>query len=104
MPQIAHVDSQLAELAKEKEKFEAAYKRDIYTLDEFEEKMKDLTVKVHTLNVSKAKLKAKLDETHSIEDQKRIVIEALERVRQEIEEAKKTRKMPDEIPFELSGR
>ena len=102
--QITYMDAQLAELVKEKEKFEAAYKRDIYSLDEFEEKMKDLSARTKTLTNSKAKLKAKLDETHSIEEQKRVVIEALTRVRKEIEEAKKDRKMPNDIPYDLKRK
>lgn len=36
--QIEFIEKQISELMVEREKFEAAYQRDIYTLDEFEEK------------------------------------------------------------------
>jgi hypothetical protein len=102
--QILYIDEQLVRLGKEKDKLEAAYQRDIYTLDEFEEKMKYLAGRTKTLTVSKAKLTAKLDATHSIQEQKRIVIEALSRVRKEIDEAKQNRRMPNDIPYDLKRK
>jgi len=102
--QIAFIDSQLAELAKEKGKFEAAYKRDIYTLDEFEEKMKDLRGRRESLEISRAKLQSRLDETHSIEEQRIIVIAALTRIRKEVDLARQQGRLPDEIPFDLKRR
>ncbi|MBI3361896.1 MAG: hypothetical protein HY023_12385 [Chloroflexi bacterium] len=102
--QLAFVDSQLADLVKEREKFEAAYQRDIYTLDEFEEKMRDIRGKVNVLEVSRAKIESKLAETHSIEDQKRVVLIALGKVRAEVEQAKGEKRQPNELPFELKRK
>ena len=99
--QIDYIDSQLADLGKEREKFEAAYNRDIYTLDEFEEKMKDLKGKFQALDASKGKLQAKLSETHSIEEQKKTVLLALQRLKKELDKAKRENRLPDDLPFEI---
>lgn len=58
--QLDYIERQLEELKKEQDKFETAYLRDIYTLNEFEEKMKDLRGKTHALEVSKSKVEANL--------------------------------------------
>lgn len=102
--QLGFLDAQLAELAKEKEKFEAAYKRDIYTLNEFEEKMKAMRGRANALDASRAKLRVKLTEMHSIEDQKEVVLAALAKVRTEVEKAKQEKRQPNEIPFDLKRR
>jgi site-specific DNA recombinase len=102
--QIDYIQKQLDGLAKEKAKFEAAYRRDIYTLDEFEEKMKDLRGRTHALELSQAKLEARLAETHSIEEQKRVVLTALAKIKAEVESAKQRSQPPDEIPYDLKRK
>lgn len=102
--QIAYLDKQLEELVKEKTKFEMAYQRDIYTLDEFEERMLDLRARATTIEISRAKLQAKLSETHSIEDKKRVVLSALARIRAEVDRARHQGRQPEEIPFELKRK
>ncbi len=102
--QIDYINSQLADLDKERSKYEAAYNRDIYTLDEFEEKMKDVRARVQTLELSRSKLQAKLSETHSIEEQTTVVLAALQRLREEVEKAKREQRLPDDIPFELKRK
>lgn len=91
-------------MVDEREKFEAAYYRDIYTLDEFEEKMKDLRAQKNKLEVSRAKLEAKISETHSIEEQKHVVLAALAKVRETVEQARKEGRQPNEIPFRLKRK
>jgi len=102
--QVDYINQQLSKLAKERTKYEAAYNRDIYTLDEFEEKMKDLQEKVQTLELARSKLQAKLSETNSIEEQKNVVLSVLKRIRQEVEDARKQQRLPQEIPFELKRK
>ena len=102
--QIDYINSQLAELAKERSKYEAAYQRDIYTLEEFEEKMKDIKSKVQVLEVSRSKLQAKLSESHSIEEQKQVVLAALQRLRVEVEKARQEQRLPNDIPFDLKRK
>lgn len=102
--QLDYIKKQLNELAIEKSKFEAAYNRDIYTLDEFEVKMKDIKGKKKTLDESKVKVEAKISETHSIEEKKKVVLKALEKIRQQVEKARKQKKLPDEIPYDLKRK
>jgi site-specific DNA recombinase len=102
--QLDYIAKRLDDLTVEKTKFEAAYQRDIYTLDEFEVKMKDLRGKMHALEVSKAKVEAMLAETHSIEEKKQIVLKALERIRKQVEKARSKKRLPQEIPFELKRK
>lgn len=102
--QLDYINRQMASLALEKSKFEAAYQRDIYTLDEFEVKMKDLRGKVQTLKLSSAKVESMLAETHSIEQKKEVVIKALEKIRAQVDKAKSEKRQPDEIPFELKRK
>jgi DNA repair exonuclease SbcCD ATPase subunit len=102
--QMGFVDAQISELLKERAKFEAAFQHDIYTLDEFAEKMKDVRARMQTLEFSKSKLQAKINETQSIEEQKKVVLAGLERIRQEIEQARQAGRTPNEIPFLLKRR
>lgn len=102
--QLDYIDRQLAGLAVEKTKYEAAYQRDIYTLDEFEVKMKDLRGKVKTMEVSRAKVEAMIAETHSIEQKKEVVIKALSKIREQVDKAKSEKRQPEEIPFELKRK
>ncbi len=102
--QIEFVDRQVAGLDKEKEKLEAAYNRDIYTLDEFSEKMKNLKARKKALIDSRKRLEERLAEIHNFEEQKKIVLAALTKVKQEIERAKEESRPSREIPFELKRR
>jgi site-specific DNA recombinase len=102
--QLAFIDKQLADIAKEREKFEVAFQRDIYTLDEFAEKMGDIRGKLKVLEISRAKLETKLAETHSIEDQKRVVLAALAKIKAEVDRASKDGQQPQEIPFDLKRK
>lgn len=102
--QIEYIEKQIKDLEKEKTKFEMAYQRDIYTLDEFEEKMKDLKGRFQALENSRSKLESKLQETHSIEEQKSVVLGALQRVRREVEKARQEQRLPNELPFELKRK
>ncbi len=102
--QMGFVDAQISDLAKERAKFEAAFQRDIYTLDEFAEKMKDVRARMQTLEFSKSKLQAKVNETKSLEEQKKVVLAGLERIRREIEQARQAGRTPNEIPFLLKRR
>jgi site-specific DNA recombinase len=102
--QLAFVNRQLTELTREKEKFEAAYQRDIYTLDEFEEKMNDIRFRKNSLEVSLSKIEAKIAETYSLEEQKQVVIEALSNLRERVEKARKNGQVPKELPLELKRK
>ena len=102
--QLDFIDSQLKTIAKEKQKYEAAYQRDIYTLDEFEERMQDVRQKENTLKLSQGKLEVKLVETRSIEEQKQVVLSALEKVQAHIQESLGRGEQPQEIPFELKRK
>lgn len=102
--QLAFIDNQLAKLAKEQEKFEAAYQRDIYTLDEFEEKMKDMRFKRNALEVSRSGVEAKLAESHSLEEQKKAVIRALEKLRSKVDATRQNGQTSPKIPFELKRK
>ena len=102
--QLDYIYKQLEGLEKEKTKFEAAYQRDIYSLDEFEEKMKDLRGKVKALEVSRAKVEAMLDEAYSIEQKKEVVLKALAKIRIQVDKARSEKRQPDEIPFELKRK
>jgi site-specific DNA recombinase len=102
--QLEFIDMQLGRLEKEKEKYEAAYERDIYTLDEFAEKMTNIRIRKEALEESKKKVEEKLTEIHDFEEKKRVVINALNKVKSEIENAKKEVRPSKEIPFELKRR
>lgn len=102
--QLAYISEQIKELDDEQEKFELAYERNIYSLDEFEEKMKNSRAQVAKLNKSHAAISAKLTETRSIEDKKRTVIRALASIRAQVEEAKANGQIPVEIPFDLKRK
>jgi len=102
--QLDYIDRQLEEIKKEKAKFEAAYQRDIYTLDEFEVKMKDLRGKARALEMSKAKVVSMLSETHSFEEKKEVVLTALGKIRTQVERARSEKRQPQEIPFELKRK
>lgn len=102
--QLDYINKQAEGLASEKAKFEAAYQRDIYTLDEFEEKMKDLRGRVKALDVSRTKVEAMLDEAYSIEQKKEVVIKALAKIRSRVDKARSEKRQPDEIPFELKRK
>ena len=102
--QLDYIDRQFENLATEKSKFEAAYQRDIYTLDEFEIKMKDLRGKAKTLEVSRAKVEGMLDESHTFEQKKEIVIKALAKIRAQVDQARAEKIQPQEIPFDLKRK
>jgi site-specific DNA recombinase len=102
--QLDYIDKQLEGLATEKAKYEAAYERDIYTLDEFEVKMKDIRGKVKTLVDSRAKVEDKLTQSFSIEKKKQIVIKALGKIRKQVDKARSEKRQPDEIPFDLKRK
>jgi len=102
--QLDFVDSQVARLEKEKGKLEAAYQRDIYTLDEFAEKMGNLRSRKKTLEESRKKIEEKLTEIHDLEEKKKIVVNALKRVKEEIENARIESRPAKDIPFELKRR
>jgi hypothetical protein len=102
--QLDYIDRRFEELAVEKAKFEAAYNRDIYTLDEFEIKMKDIKGKRQALDVSRSKVDAMLAETHSLEEKKQVVLKALGKIRSEVEKARMEKKIPQEIPFKLKRK
>ena len=89
---------------KRRAKYETAFQRDIYTLDAFAEKMKDVRARMQTLEFSKSKLQAKINETKFLEEQKKVVLAGLERIRQEIEQARQAGRTPNEIPFLLKRR
>lgn len=102
--QLDFIDTQLANLEKEKGKLEAAYQRDIYTLDEFAEKMGNLRSRKKTLEESRKKVEDKLTEIHDLEEKKKIVLDGLRRVKEEIENARKESRPAEDIPFELKRR
>ncbi len=102
--QLKYFDEEKTKIHKERDKLEVAYNRDIYTLDEFEEKMKDIKSRLQTLEVSKAKVQAKLAEFHSLDEQKEVVLSVLKRIRAEVERAKQEQRLPEEIPFELKRK
>lgn len=60
--QIDFIDEQLKNLMKERQKFEAAYQRDIYTLDEFEEKMLNIRQQYETFKKIQGNLPRKTRE------------------------------------------
>ena len=50
--------------------------------------MNDLREKVKVLEVNEAKLQAQMAERASIEEQKKVVLTALDRIKKEVEQAK----------------
>ena len=94
----------LSDIEKAKAKFEAAYERDIYTLDEFEEKMKSLRRESQSLDEDRARVLCEIDQAHTLEEQKEVVLTALERIRHEIDEARTASRQPDELPFAIKRR
>lgn len=102
--QLTFIDKQLAKLNKEQEKFEAAYQRDIYTLDEFGGKMNDLRFKRSALEISRSKIEARIAESHSLEEQKQVAIQALTKLRTRVSEVRQNGQVSQEIPFELKRK
>ena len=102
--QLSFIDRQLDGLKREQGKLETAYQKDIYTLDEFAEKMANLRSRRKSLEESRKRVEEKLTEIHDLEEKKEVVIGALKRVRTEIENAKKESRPSKEIPFELKRR
>lgn len=95
--QLDYVEKELAQIEKERAKFEAAYRRDIYTLDEFEERMKDLRGKAQTLELNQAKLQARIAEAENADEQKKTVLQALKQLQATIGTE------PD-LPFDLKRK
>jgi len=102
--QITFIDEQIAKIDKEQQKYEVAYERDIYTLDEFEEKMLNIRQRRQTLRLSRVNLETKIAESVSIEEQKQDVLEALKQIRVTLNNAKKRGEQPNEIPFDLKRK
>lgn len=102
--QRTFIENQINSLIKQQEKFESAFQRDIYTLDEFEEKMKDTKVKMKTLRRERNKLEAKISETDSLEDKKKFVLAALGKFRLMTEQAKEAGDESQGIPFDLKRK
>jgi hypothetical protein len=102
--QISFIDEQVIKLDKEQQKYEAAYERDIYTLDEFEEKMMDLRQRRQTLRLSRANVETKMAESTSVEEQKKLVLKALMQIKGTLDNAKRGSELPNEIPFDLKRK
>jgi site-specific DNA recombinase len=102
--QLDYINKRLDDVKVERTKFEAAYQRDIYTLDEFEVKMKDLKGKAQVLEVSKGKVLAMIAEAHSIEEKRELVLKSLEKIRMEVEKARAQKQQPNEIPYDLKRK
>lgn len=99
--QIDYVDTQLQNLYKERQKLEDAYNRDVYTLDEFDEKMADIRDRIQIKKNARGALEAQLQSSIALEQQKKVVIAGLARVRKELESAIQAGRTPEEIPFEM---
>lgn len=102
--QLKYLEEDKAKLNKERVKLENAYNKDVYTLEEFVEKMNDIKARLQIVELSKAKVEAKIAEVHSLEEQKQVVLNVLNRVRAEVEKAKREKRLPEEIPFELKRK
>lgn len=102
--ELERITSMLADIEKAKAKFEAAYERDIYTLDEFEEKMKSLRRESQALEGERTEALRAIEQAHTLEEQKEVLLTGLGRIRQEIDEAKTAGRQPDELPFALKRR
>lgn len=102
--QIEFIEKQISELMVEREKFEAAYQRDIYTLDEFEEKMLDIRKRYETFKKSKKEIKHKLEQSQLAEDKKEVLLTTLNLLKKAIEETKRSGKKPSEVPFKLKRK
>jgi hypothetical protein len=102
--QVEYINGQLKGLEKEEKKLEAAYNADIYSLEQFKSKMADLKERMKKYEVGKSKVQAQMAEHASIEDQKRVVITALKKLKKEVEQAKREQRLPNEIPFELKRK
>lgn len=99
--QLDFIDEQVKNLMKEREKFEAAYQRDIYTLDEFEEKMLNIRQRYETFKKSREKLQEKLEKSLNVEDKKAVLAAALEKLKKAIEKTRNSDQESNEIPFSL---
>ena len=95
--QLDYVEKELAQIEKERAKFELAYQRDIYTLDEFEERMKDLRGKAQALELNQAKLQARVAEAASSDEQKKTVLQALKQLQATIGR-------DTDLPFDLKRK
>lgn len=104
LDRLATIDGQLAELANAQRKFEAAYRREIYTLDEFEEKMKRLRRDNEELETDKVQIMASLSQLRAVEEQERVVVAALAHLRERVDRARKEKCLENELPFELKRR
>ena len=101
---LNQISASLADLEMAKEKFEAAYQRDIYSLDEFEVKMKQLRAEAGALDEARTNIQKELAQALSLEDQKAVVLAALANIRSEVERARADNKQPDELPQGIKRR
>lgn len=101
---IGFIKSQMEELMKERGKLESAYQRDIYTLDEFEEKMLDIRQRYETLKKSQDELQEKMEESKSIEDKKEVLLAVLANFKEIVERNKRNNTQSDDIPFALKRK
>ena len=102
--QIEFIEKQISELMVDREKFEAAYQRDIYTLDEFEEKMLDIRKRYETFKKSQEEIKHKLEQSQIAEDKKDVLLATLNLLKKAIDDAKRSGKKPSEVPFKLKRK
>ena len=98
------IDGQLGQIGNQKSKFEEAYLRDIYTLDEFEEKMRRLSKDVRELERLRRGVVGDMATEQSLEVQRRIVKAGLRRIRDELAKAQRERRLPRLVSFELKRK
>ena len=82
--QLEFVEKQLGKLDREKERLESAYFREIYSLDEFEERMNNLRARSETLEASHDEISEKITNVANLEEQKRVILAALSEARRRL--------------------
>ena len=102
--ELERIRVRLSDIEKAKAKFEAAYERDIYTLDEFEEKMKDLRRESQALDIQSERALQQIEQAHTLEEQKEVLLSGLEHIRIRIDEARIAGRQSNELPFALKRR
>lgn len=102
--ELAAIIAQLRDIQRQQQKVEAAYDRDVYTLEEFARRMQDLRRARRASEALKSRLEEESLATRSVEDQVAVVLGALGKLREQVDQARLERSLPQELPFDLKRR
>lgn len=91
--ELAYLNEQLEDMIGQKLRWREAYLREVIDLEEFEAYRSELAARANALEQEKAQIIARLEGTVDLEEQKRVVLSGLERLKAQIE--------GQDLPFEL---